>query len=99
MLTRCLVDIAAAMDVCLQLVETFGSTRDDWMAEDLQAWLHQNGIYEGLPEILQHGIQNDELYIVTTKQVKPDLICTDHIYLQDNITNPPACAGRWLVSH
>ena len=72
--------VAEAIVVCLQLVETFGSTRDDWMAEDLQAWLHQNGIYEGLPEILQHGIQNDELYIVTTKQVRLSLMCTDHSY-------------------
>ena len=52
-----------------QLVETFGSTRDDWMAEDLQGWLESNGIYTSMPQILKHLMQEDEVYIVTTKQV------------------------------
>ena len=39
------------------------------MAEDLTAWLESNGIYEKLPQILQHLKSKDEVYIVTTKQV------------------------------
>ena len=32
-----------------QLVELFGSTRDAWMADDLDNWLAANEIYDGLP--------------------------------------------------
>lgn len=39
------------------------------MAEDVQAWLQSNGIYDKMPEILQSVKQKDEVYIVTTKQV------------------------------
>lgn len=53
----------------MQLVELFGSTRDDWMKEDIDGWLNANGIYAGLPEMLQHVMKAHELYIVTTKQV------------------------------
>ncbi|KAK9869089.1 hypothetical protein WJX84_009307 [Apatococcus fuscideae] len=51
-----------------QLVELFGSARDDWMKEDLHGWLNENGIYAGLPDMLQGAMQAHELYIVTTKQ-------------------------------
>lgn len=57
--------------VVCQLVETFGSTRDDWMAEDMQGWLQSNGIYEPTPQVLRHLMADDEVYIVTTKQVSP----------------------------
>jgi len=50
-------------------VEAFGSTRDEWMAEDLTAWLQRNAIYERMPAILGHLMEKDEVYIVTTKQV------------------------------
>ena len=40
------------------------------MADDLNDWLHKNDIYKGLPEILRHAMEHDELYIVTTKQVR-----------------------------
>lgn len=56
--------------IYLQLVEVFGQTRDDWMKEDMEDWLNRNPIYEILPDILQYAIENDEAYIVTTKQVR-----------------------------
>ena len=63
----------------LQLLELFGGTRDDWIAEDLEGWLAPNDIYEGMGAALQHLQAQHELYIVTTKQVglcRPDSICT-----------------------
>ena len=53
----------------LQLVELFGSTRDAWMADNLDDWLSANEIYEGLPAIVQHLRSQGHFYIVTTKQV------------------------------
>lgn len=53
----------------LQLVDLFGTTRDNWMAADLQSWLAPNKIYDGLPPALKHAMENEEVYIVTTKQV------------------------------
>ena len=55
----------------LQLVELFGTTRDEWIAHDLEGWLNANEIYEGLAEIVQHLRQQHDTYIVTTKQVYP----------------------------
>ncbi len=64
----------------LQLLELFGGTRDEWIAEDLEGWLASNEIYEGMGAALQHLQAQHELYIVTTKQVRhacrPDSICT-----------------------
>ena len=54
----------------LQLVELFGSTRDAWMADDLDDWLAANEIYEGVPAIVQHLRSQGLFYIVTTKQVR-----------------------------
>ncbi|KAK9839422.1 hypothetical protein WJX81_001239 [Elliptochloris bilobata] len=53
-----------------ELVERFGVTRDDWIARDLPDWLAANGIYAGLPELLQSLNTAHELYIVTTKQAR-----------------------------
>jgi hypothetical protein len=53
----------------VQLVELFGGYRDEWIARDLDGWLNANEIYEGLPDILTHLMQQHDLYIVTTKQV------------------------------
>lgn len=50
-------------------MERFGATRDGWIARDLPGWLAANGIYAGLPEVLQQLRAAHELYIVTTKQV------------------------------
>eukprot|EP00210_Caulerpa_lentillifera_P000220 g214.t1 len=52
------------------MVDLFGSTRDQWMKEDLQSWLAPNRIYEGIPEALQELMSRTEVYIVTTKQAR-----------------------------
>jgi hypothetical protein len=53
------------------MVELFGSTRDEWMAEDLQGWLAPNRIYPRVGDALKSalGTEESEVYIVTTKQV------------------------------
>ena len=51
-----------------QLVDLFGSTRDEWMAADLDGWLAPNRIYPGVAEAMQALMQQHEVYIVTTKQ-------------------------------
>jgi hypothetical protein len=50
------------------LVELFGTTRDDWIANDLNDWLEPNRIYEGIAPALQDLMVRHEVYIVTTKQ-------------------------------
>lgn len=54
------------------LVDLFGSTRDEWMAADLDDWLAPNRIYTGVPEIMNSLINTpeNEVYIVTTKQAR-----------------------------
>ncbi len=54
---------------CMQLVELFGSTRDEWMEDDLHDWLAANEIYDGVPAVVEHLRSNGTFYIVTTKQV------------------------------
>jgi hypothetical protein len=51
-------------------VELFGSTRDEWIKEDLAGWLAPNRIYDGVPAVLNRLREQAELYIVTTKQVR-----------------------------
>ena len=68
-------EVTAALVYCvvtrhaMQLVELFGSTRDAWMADDLDGWLAANEIYDGVPAIVQHLQLQGAFYIVTTKQV------------------------------
>ena len=57
----------------VQLVDLFGSTRDEWIERDLDGWLAANEIYEGMPQVLEHLLQRHALYIVTTKQAGPSL--------------------------
>lgn len=59
------------ISIASKLVELFGSTRDEWMKNDLQGWLAPNRIFEGLPESLPSLFERAEVYIVTTKQVRP----------------------------
>ena len=53
------------------MVDLFGSTRDEWMAEDLDGWLAPNRIYDGVAPAMSHAMAapDAEVYIVTTKQV------------------------------
>ena len=52
--------------------------RDAWIADDLHGWLDANGIYPGLPDDLAAAQKQDELYIVTTKQVLTGLLEHQH---------------------
>lgn len=53
-----------------EMVEFFGSTRDEWMAADLDGWLAPNRIYAGVAEPMKAAIASPEaeVFIVTTKQ-------------------------------
>lgn len=53
-----------------QLVELFGSTRDQWMAADLDGWLAPNRIYPGVADAMTALMTYHEVYIVTTKQAR-----------------------------
>lgn len=54
------------------LVERFGTYRDEWMRRDLQSWLESNSFYEGgVSEAVAHARDRHEgCYIVTTKQAR-----------------------------
>jgi hypothetical protein len=54
----------------VQLVQLFGSTRDAWMAADLDGWLAPNRIYPGVADCMKSLIHDHEVYIVTTKQAR-----------------------------
>jgi hypothetical protein len=60
---------AAAATAAVQLVELFGSVRDNWIAQDLSGWLAPNRIYPGVADAVAAAMQQSEVYIVTTKQV------------------------------
>eukprot|EP00882_Tetradesmus_deserticola_P010232 GHRQ01010810.1.p1 GENE.GHRQ01010810.1~~GHRQ01010810.1.p1 ORF type:complete len:302 (+),score=126.20 GHRQ01010810.1:460-1365(+) len=51
-----------------KLIELFGKVRDEWISEDLAGWLAPNRIYPGVAEAVAAAMQQDEVYIVTTKQ-------------------------------
>ena len=74
-----------------EMVDLFGTTRDEWMAADLDGWLAPNRMYDGIAPAMSHAMAADdaEVYIVTTKQARPP--------------PPPrprtACGYRVLVMH
>ncbi|CAN0473022.1 unnamed protein product, partial [Hapterophycus canaliculatus] len=51
-----------------ELVDAFGSARDNWMETDFQGWLGANKFYEGVPEAI--SACEGEVYVVTTKQTR-----------------------------
>jgi hypothetical protein len=55
-----------------EMVELFGTTRDEWMAADLDDWLAPNRIYDGIADSLKAAMASEsaEVFIVTTKQVR-----------------------------
>ena len=67
-----------ALLLAVQLVDLFGSVRDDWIKQDLHGWLDANDIYPGIAEDLAIAHERDELYIVTTKQVTAPWLCCCH---------------------
>jgi hypothetical protein len=72
------------------MVEAFGSVRDEWIAEDMNSWLDINTFYPGVPEALSSC--KGEGILVTTKQhrfavalcrhagVNEQALPDDHIY-------------------
>ena len=56
--------------VMLQLLATFGATRDAMMEKDLQGWIDANRIYPGIAETVRDLIARHEFYVVTTKQAR-----------------------------
>jgi hypothetical protein len=51
-------------------VHLFGTVRDEWIAEDLDGWLRANAIYPGVADAVREAMEDNELYIVTTKQAR-----------------------------
>jgi hypothetical protein len=62
--------LSCALPWTVQLVDLFGRVRDEWIARDLDDWLSPNRIYPGVAEALKDLMGRDEVYIVTTKQVR-----------------------------
>ena len=50
------------------MIDTFGSIRDDWIATDLNSWLDINTFYPGVAESMNHC--KGEGVLVTTKQIR-----------------------------
>ena len=49
------------------LKDHFGTTRDQWIKEDLAGWLATNPLFEGIQSAL-HRLKNENWVIITTKQ-------------------------------
>lgn len=66
----CQTALAPASQDRATLVKLFGTTRDDWIQEDLKGWLAPNRFYDGVVEPVKKALGNEEreVYIVTTKQ-------------------------------
>ena len=56
--------------ILMQLLATFGATRDAMMEKDLQGWIDANRIYPGIAETVRDLIDRHEFYVVTTKQAR-----------------------------
>ncbi|MCF8005871.1 MAG: HAD family hydrolase [Methylovulum sp.] len=50
------------------LKHCFGTTRDAWIAEDINAWLAMNPLFPGVQQKLQALTATHTWYIITTKQ-------------------------------
>ncbi len=66
-----------------ELKQIFGTTRDEWIADDFDSWVEMNPLFEGVADKLQH-IDTDNSYIITTKQER----FVDHILQANNIHFP-----------
>ena len=51
-------------------MELFGSTRDAWIAADVDGWLAPNRIYPGVADAIKALMVSHEVYVVTTKQAR-----------------------------
>lgn len=50
------------------LKQRFGDTRDQWIADELDGWIRMNPLFDGVAEKLRKLGQQDEWYVITTKQ-------------------------------
>lgn len=50
------------------LKQLFGETRDQWIENDLASWVEMNPLFEGIAKKLQPLSEQNDWYIVTTKQ-------------------------------
>lgn len=50
------------------LVQAFGTTRDEWIAGDLEDWLSRHRFYPGVIDRLTRAMASSPAYILTTKQ-------------------------------
>lgn len=65
------------------LKEIFGTTRDEWIAEDFDSWIEMNPLFDGIADKLKQ-IDTDNSFIITTKQER----FVDHILSANQITFP-----------
>ncbi|CAM9179474.1 unnamed protein product [Scytosiphon promiscuus] len=63
-----------------ELVDAFGSARDDWIETDFKGWLGANTFYEGVPEAITAC--EGEVYVVTTKQTRFASALLEHAGIQ-----------------
>lgn len=49
-----------------QLIDAFGSTRDEWIQNDLNSWIQSNRIFPGIIEAI--NFSQAQVFIITTKQ-------------------------------
>lgn len=66
-----------------ELKEVFGTTRDEWIAQDFASWIEMNPLFDGIADKLNQ-IDSDNCFIITTKQER----FVDHILSANQISFP-----------
>ncbi len=66
-----------------ELKEIFGTTRDEWIADDFASWIEMNPLFDGIADKLNQ-IDTDNSFIITTKQER----FVDHILSANQISFP-----------
>ncbi len=67
------------------LKQLFGQTRDQWINSNLDDWLANNPLFEGIREKLVRTLQQHPCYIVTTKQERfvQHILSANDIHIPD----------------
>jgi phosphoglycolate phosphatase-like HAD superfamily hydrolase len=66
-----------------ELKEVFGTTRDEWIAQDFASWIEMNPLFDGIADKLNQ-IDSHNCFIITTKQER----FVDHILSANQISFP-----------
>jgi phosphoglycolate phosphatase-like HAD superfamily hydrolase len=68
------------------LKKLFGTTRDQWISNDLDDWVAMNPLFSGVSEKLQELSKQEMWYIITTKQERfvKHILAASHIELPDS---------------